>query len=114
MPMLAHLREHDPVCWVPGLDAWVVTRHEDVKQLASDFRVTTDPRAFERYTPPSDPEAAHWLAETPFRSTTADGISHWRRLLAAAVTPPAAARLVSAMQELVFWLAAPLRSPSSV
>ena len=71
IPVIAHLREHDPVCWMPGLDAWIVTRHEDVKQLASDFRVTTDPRAFARYTPPSDAEAAHWLAEAPFRSTTA-------------------------------------------
>ena len=93
MPIITHLREHDPVCWMPGLDAWIVTRHEDVKLLASDDRVTTDPRAFDRYTPPSDPEAAHWLSETPFRSTTADGISHGRRLVAAAVTPRAAARL---------------------
>ena len=110
MPIIAHLREHDPVCWLPGLDAWIVTRHEDVKMLASDDRVTTDPRAFERYTPPSDPEAAHWLAEAPFRSTTADGISHGRRLVAAAVTPRAAARLESVMQEVVERFAAPLRS----
>ena len=33
---------------MPGLDAWIVTRHEDVKSLASDDRVTTDPRAVEQ------------------------------------------------------------------
>jgi cytochrome P450 len=114
MPIIAYLREHDPVCWVPGLGAWVVTRHEDVKMLASDDRVTTDPRAFERYTPPSDPEAARMLAETPFRSTTADGISHGRRLVAAAVTPRAAERLEAVMQEVVERFAAPLHARADV
>jgi len=114
LPLIAQLREHDPVCWLPGLDAWIVTRHEDVKMLASDDRVTTDPRAFERYTPPSDPEAAHWLSETPFRSTTADGISHGRRLVAAAVTPRAAERLEACMQEVVERFAAPLRGRADV
>ena len=109
IPVITYLREHDPVYWMPGLDAWIVTRHEDVRLLAGDFRVTTDPRAFERYTPPSTPEAAHWLAEAPFRSTTADGISHGRRLVAAAVTPRAAARLEACMQEVVERFAAPLR-----
>ena len=114
IPIITHLREHDPVCWVPGLDAWVVTRYEDVKSLASDFRVTTDPRAFERYVPPSDPVAANWLAEAPFRSTTADGISHGRRLVAAATTPRAAARLETVMQEVVEQFAAPLRGRADV
>jgi cytochrome P450 len=114
LPLLTQLREHDPVCWMPGLDAWIVTRHEDVKQLATDFRVTTDPRAFERYTPPSDAEAARMLLETPFRSTTADGISHGRRLVAAAVTPRAAERLEARMREVVEQFAAPLRGRADV
>lgn len=114
IPIIAYLREHDPVCWLPELDAWIVTRHEDVKQLASDDRVTTDPRAFARYAPPSDPEAARMLSETPFRSSTADGISHGRSLVAAAVTPRAAARLEACMQEVVERFAAPLRGRTDI
>src|ERR1700744_6420007 len=27
-PLLRQLRESDPVCWVPELNAWLVTRHD--------------------------------------------------------------------------------------
>src|SRR5262245_6495244 len=109
LPLIAHLRENDPVCWLPGLEAWVAMRHEDVRRLFSDSRVTTDPRVYERYRQPTDPRAARWLADTPFRSASADGQSFGRRLVSAALTPRAVARLESCVREVVEEFAAPLR-----
>ena len=57
-PLIADLREREPVCWIPGLDAWVVTRHEDVRLLCVDPRLTADACAYENYQAPTDPKAA--------------------------------------------------------
>ena len=48
-PILARLREEDPVHWVPGQEFWWVTRHDDVRRLLDDpENVTGDRRAWER------------------------------------------------------------------
>jgi cytochrome P450 len=39
-PLLARVREHAPVCWVPALGAWLVTGYD------AAVRVLTDPAAF--------------------------------------------------------------------
>ena len=65
--IIAQVREQDPVHWIPGIDAWFVSRHEDVRMLFADPRVSADPRRFERYVAPTQPGAARWLAE-PFRA----------------------------------------------
>jgi cytochrome P450 len=44
-PFLAELREQDPVCWLPGLDTWLVTRRADVQLL---FSAALTPRATAR------------------------------------------------------------------
>src|SRR5688500_16544198 len=73
-PLIAELRERDPVCWIPGLDAWVITRHEDVRLLCNDPRLTADASAHEGYVAPAttDARAARMLAALPFRATPAD------------------------------------------
>ncbi len=96
--------------WLPGLDAWLVTRHEDVRRLFSDPRVTADPRIHQSYKAPADPRAARWLSEMPFRSMTPDGQSLGRQLVSAALTPRAVARLESCVAEVVEEFAAPLRA----
>ncbi|HXV35610.1 MAG TPA: hypothetical protein VEC18_00580, partial [Myxococcota bacterium] len=68
---VARLREREPVFRIPLIGAWLVTRHEDVRALFADPRLTADPRAYERYRAPRGP-AARWLGEMPFRSTPAD------------------------------------------
>jgi cytochrome P450 len=35
-PLLANLREHEPVSWVPALDGWLVTRYDLVLQAMRD------------------------------------------------------------------------------
>jgi cytochrome P450 len=107
-PVLAHLREHDPVHWIPGLDAWLVTRHEDVRLLFSSSCLTADARAWERYEPSPDPRAER-LSTLPFRSATAESESWGRRLVSAALTPRAVARMEARVGEVVERFAAPLR-----
>lgn len=41
-PLLAWLREHDPVHFSPVLDAWVLTRHDDVLAGLLDRRLAND------------------------------------------------------------------------
>jgi cytochrome P450 len=112
--LVAELREQDPVHWLPGLAAWVVTRYEDVRLLFADARVTADPRAYERYAAPTNDEAARWLEEMPFRSTSPNSNSLGRRLVAAALTRRAAARTARTVDEVVEEFAAPLRTRSGV
>ncbi len=113
-PTIAQLREENPVCWVPGVEAWLVTRHDDVRKLFADPRVTADPRAYERYTPPAASGAARWLTEMPFRSTPSDPLSPGRRLVSAALTPRAVARIEARIDEVVQQFAAPLRARRDV
>ena len=100
--------------WLPGLDAWLVTRHDDVRQLFSESRVTADPRFYERYRAPSNPDAARWLSEMPFRSTTSDDPASGRRLVSAALTPRSVARMQACVKDVVEQFAAPLRGRTDV
>src|SRR4029453_12303072 len=109
-PVIPHLRGQDPVCWIPGFDAWLVTSHEDLRSLFADPRCTTDPRVYEHYQPPSVPGAARWLTEMPFRSTPSDPLSAGRRLVSAALTPQAIERTKARIQEGAEALPLPLRS----
>jgi cytochrome P450 len=45
-PWLARLREDEPVCWLPSLNAWLVTSHELAARVLRDARTFTvdDPR----------------------------------------------------------------------
>jgi cytochrome P450 len=113
-PVLARLRERDPVHWIPGLDAWFVTRHEDVRLLFADPRVTADPRQYAGYVAPTEPGAARWLAELPFLSATPGSPSRGRRLVSAALTPRAVSRMEDRVRDVVEQFAAPLRKRRGV
>jgi len=113
-PVVALLRERDPVHWVPGLDLWFVTRHEDVRMLFADPRVSAVPRDFERYVAPSEPGAARWLAEPPFLSAEPGAPSRGRRLVTAALTPRAVARVEDELRDVVEHFAARLRKRRGV
>lgn len=45
-PLLARLREHEPVSWLPALDGWLITRRDLALQAARDAEAFTveDPR----------------------------------------------------------------------
>ena len=59
-PQLARLRSDDPIYWDPVLETWFVTRHEDVRQLLADDRLTNDRRLAPDYV---EPESGTWLAQ---------------------------------------------------
>src|SRR6185369_4537235 len=92
-----------------GLSAWLVTRHEDVRRLFIDPRLSADPRHHDGYKPPTAPGAARWLNEMPFRATPAGPDSLGRRMVASAMTPRAAARIETQIRGVVDELAEPLR-----
>lgn len=41
-PVLARLREHDPVHWSEALGAWIVSRYADVREALRDPRLSSD------------------------------------------------------------------------
>jgi cytochrome P450 len=46
-PVLARLREHEPVSWLPSLDGWLVTRHDlALAAMRDDLRFTVDDPRF--------------------------------------------------------------------
>ncbi|MFN2427241.1 MAG: cytochrome P450 [Candidatus Binatia bacterium] len=115
-PLIAELRERDPVCWIPGLNAWVITRHEDVRLLCNHPLLTADASAHEDYRAPTttDPKAARLLAALPFRATPADPESLGRRLVHRTLSPRAIERTRQQIQEAVEEFAAPLRRRDDV
>jgi len=113
-PLIADLREREPVCWIPGLDAWIVTRHEDVRLLCIDPRLTADATAHEQYRAPTDAKAVRWLSAIPFRVSPADPESLGRRLVYRTLTPRAIERTKHRIQEVVEEFAAPLRARDDV
>jgi cytochrome P450 len=104
------LRESDPVHWSDELAAWIVTRHDDVRLLFADARLTPDPRARSRPDGESDP-TVRWTAENPFLG---EDRARARRLVSAALTPRAVARMEHQVAEVVEQFAAPLGSRTDV
>ena len=50
-PAYARLRDEEPVSFVPAVGLWLVTRHDDVKQVANDpdtFTAATNPSTLNR------------------------------------------------------------------
>jgi cytochrome P450 len=50
-PIYARLREDEPVAWVPAVQLWLVTRHDDVRHVGvtpQDFTAATEPSTLNR------------------------------------------------------------------
>jgi cytochrome P450 len=50
-PIYARLRDEEPVSWVPAVELWLVTRHDDVRAVDLDpetFTAATDPSTLNR------------------------------------------------------------------
>jgi cytochrome P450 len=112
--MIRQVREQDPVHWLSGIDAWFVSRHEDVRMLFADPRVTADPRHFERYVAPTQPGAARWMAEPPFVSAKPGVPSLARQRVSPALTARALTRAETPIWNVVEQFAAPLRKRKGV
>jgi cytochrome P450 len=76
-PIYARLREEEPVAWVPAVQLWLVTRHDDVRHvdLTPDiFTAATDPSTLNRTmgrnmlgSEGPDQQRIRRITETPFR-----------------------------------------------
>jgi cytochrome P450 len=114
-PAIARLREEDPVHFVPGLDFWFVTRHEDVKRLFHDpENVTPDRRVWERYVPPPEGSFMRWVSDHGLFSLPPAEHARVRKLVSAAFTPRAVARMEDQVREVVGRFAGPLRGRTGV
>ena len=107
-PALAELREHAPVFWDPMIEGWVITRHQDVKALMADPRLSRDRRLTKFYTPPAP---GTWAARHDEHSMwLADEAAHhrWRKQISAGVTPRAVRRMEGQVRAVVDQFARPL------
>ena len=93
--VIARLRAEDPVHWcpIPGFGFWFVTRYDDVRQLFTDPNVTNDPRAYERYVAPPEGSYMAKVADKGLFSLPPEEHARVRRLVSAAFTPRAIARM---------------------
>jgi cytochrome P450 len=109
-PVVHRARAQDPVHWVPGLELWWVTRHDDVKRLFHDpEHVTNDRRAWEKHVPRSGSDFLRWVEDHGLFALPPDEHARIRRLVSAAFTPRAVQRMEAQVREVVERFAAPLR-----
>jgi cytochrome P450 len=112
--VIARLRADDPVHFVPGFGFWLVTRYDDVRRLFTDPDVTNDPRAFEHYVAPPEGSFMRWVSEHGLFSLPPEEHARVRRLVSAAFTPRAIARMDSQVLEVIEQFVAPVRGRRGV
>jgi len=101
-PQIARLRREDPVHYVDDMALWMVTRYDDVKRLLSDAEIATpDRRVWEFYQAPPEGTHARWLSENSLLALERDDHRRVRRLVTAAFTPKAIARMDGHISEVV-------------
>ena len=114
LAIIERLRAEDPVHFVPGLGFWMVTRYDDVRRLFTDPNATNDPRVFEHYVAPPEGTFLRWASDNGLFSLSPDEHARVRRLVSAAFTPRAIARMEAQVEEVVEQFAAPLRGRTGV
>src|SRR3989304_1431389 len=104
-PMYARLRAEDPIHWSPLMEAWVLTRYDDVVAVLTDSRFSADRRqARNRF---ADEIARREEEVGPFGRTGAMLTSHppehtrLRRLVSRAFAPRMVEGLRPRIQEIV-------------
>ncbi len=108
--LLHALRASDPVHLVEPLGFWLVTRHDDVKQLYHDpENVSNDRRIWERHVPNSEGTMLRWAEDHSMFALDREGHARMRRLVSAAFTPRAVRRMDAQIREVIEHTAAPLR-----
>ncbi len=108
-PRISQLRRDEPVYWVDDHDAWFVTRHEDIRVLLSNADIATpDARAWAKYVAPPEGTYLAWLAEHSLLALEMKDHRRARRLVTAALTPAAIARMDAQIFEVADRFATPL------
>lgn len=105
-PLLAALREHDPVHWSARYRSWFVTRYDDVLSALRDERFSSDRitpyRRAKLEGPDADPgvRAAFEVLEGWMVFKDEPDHKRLRRLLSRAFTPRAVARMAATVEEI--------------
>ena len=114
-PLIGRLREQDPCHRVEEMFFWFVTPHDDVKRLLHDTDVATpDVRAWEFYTPAEEGTFDRWMADNSLLALDDANHARVRRLVSAAFTPRAIARMEQQIQDVVTQFIDPLRGRTGV
>jgi cytochrome P450 len=114
-PAIARLRQEDPVHWVPGYGFWWISRYDDIRRLFDDpEHVTGDRRAWEYYVPAPEGSYTRWVADHNLFALSRPEHARIRRLVSAAFTPRAVARIEDQVREVIERFAAPLRRGGGV
>lgn len=113
-PTLSRLRESDPVHWLPALEAWVVTRYDDIRALFVDPRVSRDRRLGKHYRAPTPGSWASRFDNESFAVHTGEEHRRWRGSVSAGFKPRAVARMEQQVRDVVEQFAAPLRGRRGV
>jgi cytochrome P450 len=109
-PGLHRLRAAAPVHRVEPLGFWLVTRHDDVRELFNDSaRVSPDKRLWSAYVAPPEGTLMRWADDNGLFALSREGHARLRRLVTAAFTPRAVRRMDAQIREVVERVAAPLR-----
>ncbi len=109
--IIHELRASDPVHWIPGIDCWLITRHDDIKRLFHDpENVTNDIRVYEKHVPRGEPDSlSRWAENNGLFALPPAAHARVRRLVSAAFTPRAVRRMDAQIRDVVEQFAAPLR-----
>ena len=112
--VIDRMREEDPVHLIPGFNAWMVTRWNDVRELFTHPSTTNDRRAYENYNLPPEGSAARWFAENSLFAVEPERHARMRNLVSAALTPRAVKRMEGQVREVVGQFAQKLRGRTGV
>ena len=113
--VIARLRGEDPVHWVPGFGFWWVTRYDDIRRLLDDpDNATGDRRAWEFYVAPPEGSFMRWVADHNLFALSRAEHARVRRIVSAAFTPRAVARIEGQVRDVITRYAAPLHGRHGV
>lgn len=110
IPLVHKLRAEKPVHWVPSMNFWIVTRHDDVKWLLNDpEHATRDRSQSEHFVPFEEGTTLRWFDDNNFARRDPVAHARFRRRFINALTPRAVRRMDDQIREVVERFAAPLR-----
>jgi cytochrome P450 len=112
--VIDRMREEDPVHLIPGINAWMVTRWKDVRELFTHPSATNDRRAYERYQVPPEGSTQRWFAENSLFAVSPERHARMRSLVSAALTPRAVKRMEGQVRDVVEQYARELRGQTGV
>jgi len=112
--VIDRMREEDPVHLIPGIDAWMVTRWKDVRELFTHPSTTNDRRAYANSELPPEGSTQRWFAENSLFAVSPEHHARMRGLVSAGLTPRAVKRMEGQVRDVVEQFACKMRGRTGV